>query len=114
MVRRSLHSLCAHVPLLLWQWYFRRQALRHKIEEEMLHVQTKSGSEWPAGNSLEEKHASTQAVSSGPSILGSNDASPAAKQLCPAPSLGVIQEDEEDRQLQRSSGSALQDIQVST
>ena len=85
----------------------------------MLHLQTKSGSEWPAGDSLEDERASTQAVSSGPSILGSNDAqapsaSPAAKQLCPAASLGVIQEDEEDRQLQRSSGSALQDIQVGT
>ena len=82
-------------------------------------MQTKSGSEWPAGDSLDDEQASTQAASSGPSIMGSNDtqapsASPAAKQLCPAASLGVIQEDEEDRQLQRSSGSALQDIQVGT
>lgn len=82
-------------------------------------MQAKASNEWPAGDSVEYKDASTQAVAGGPSILGSNDAqapsaSPVAKQMCLAPSLGVIREDEEDKQLQRSSGGSLQDIQVGT
>ena len=82
-------------------------------------MQAKSGSEWPAGNIMEYEDVGTQAVTTVPSILGNDDAqapsaSPVAKQLCSAPSLGVIQEDEEDKQIQRSSGSSLQDIQVRT